>query len=94
MAQSLQIDRENIRQAQSTRRCMMHEGLLLVRRPDTNSDVKIEFFIGFSFSYIPKGSAVIFANQISAWSLFDNQHLANVAKVHGRMNKNVVIRKN
>jgi hypothetical protein len=94
MAQSLQIDGENIRQAQSTRRCMMHEGLLLVRHPDANSDVKIEFVIGFSFSDIPKGSAVIFANQISAWSLFDNQHLANVAKAHNCMNAKIIIRKN
>ena len=61
---------------------MMHEGLLFVRHPDANSDVKIEFVIGFSFSNNPKGSAVVFVNQISAWSLFDNQHLANVAKAH------------
>jgi hypothetical protein len=31
--------------------------------------VKIEFVIGFSFSNNPKGSAVIFVNQISAWYL-------------------------
>ena len=72
----------------------MHEGLLLVRHPDANSDVEIEFVIGFSFSDNPKGSAVIFANQISAWSLFDNQHLANVAKAHNFMNAKVVIQKN
>jgi hypothetical protein len=94
MAQYFPINGKNISHAQSTGRCMMHEGLLFVRHPDANSDVKIEFVIGFSFSNNPKGSAVIFVNQISAWSLFDNQHLANVAKAHGCMNKDVIIRKN